>query len=188
MADETKTAPVEQTPAPEKEASKTELFKAHIQKIIKDTLGVRVSKASAWDLFKDVINGTVEFVQNQPSEKAEDEEAFGARRLPLAGVGSFEIIETKPRNTKAGLVKNEKGEWVRDEKLKVWPYVPRFRFYASSKISELLEQVNGLEDHGVEVKHYGLYAPEKPKAEPAPKKEKAEKAEAPKADKAPEMI
>jgi hypothetical protein len=147
----------QKTPVEAKELSKTDLFKAHLQKIVKDVTGNRISKSAAWDLFKDIIAGTVEFVENQPLEKADGEDNLGTRRLPLAGVGSFEILNVKPRGTKAGLRKNEAGEWVPDESLKVWDYVPRFRFYASSKISERLEQVFGLEDHGAEIKHYGLY-------------------------------
>jgi hypothetical protein len=41
---------------------------------------------------------------------------------------------------------------------KVWPCVPRYRFYPSSVTEKMIEQVYGLEDHGVEVKHYGIYA------------------------------
>lgn len=160
-----------------KEPSKTDKFKEHLQKIIKDTTGNKVSKQTAWDLFKNLIAGTVEFVENQPLEKAEAEEgaeeALGARTLPLAGVGRFEILNVKPRASKAGLKKNENGEWVRDESLKVWPFVPRFRFRPSSKISDRLEKVFGLADHeDVKIEHYGLFKTEEapaPAAEaPAP--------------------
>lgn len=157
-----------------KEQSKTDAFKEHLQKIIKATAGVKVSKATAWNLFKDIILGTVEFTENQPLEKAEegDEESLGVRRLPLAGVGAFEVLNVKPRASKAGLKKNEAGEWVRDESLKVWPYVPRFRFRPSSKISERLEKVFGLAEHDIEIAHYGKFASDEAEApippEPAP--------------------
>lgn len=164
MADEVK----QETPPNVKEASKTDLFKAHLQKMIKDVTGEKVAKSTAWDLFKTIILGTVEFVENQELEKDEKDESYGARRLPLAGVGSFEIIHCKPRGTKAGLKKNEKGEWVKDENGKVWPFVPRMRFYASSKIDDRLEQVFGLADHGEEIKHFGLFLKEEQDAEPAP--------------------
>lgn len=139
-------------------ASVTDLFKVHLQKIIKDRLGARVSKKDSWDLFKDIIHGTVEFVVNQPLEGVDDGESLGTRRLPLAGVGSFEVLNTKPRNTKAGLVKKDDGEWVRDESLPVWEFVPRFRFYPSSKVSEFLEQHFGLADHGLTPVSYGIFA------------------------------
>lgn len=166
MSDEIKETPPEAV----KEQSKTDKFKEHLQKIFKDTAGIKISKATAWDLFKEIILGTVEFVENQPLEKAEegDEDSLGVRRLPLAGVGAFEVLNVKPRATKAGLRKDEQGNWVRDESLKVWPYVPRFRFRPSSKISERLEKVFGLAEHDIEINHYGLFAQEAAKAEEAP--------------------
>lgn len=170
MSEEVKETPAEAV----KEQSKTDKFKEHLQKIIKTTAGVKISKATAWDLFKEIILGTVEFVENQPLEKAEegDEESLGVRRLPLAGVGAFEVLNVKPRASKAGLKKNEAGEWVRDESLKVWPFVPRFRFRPSSKISERLEKVFGLADHDITIDHRGLFAVEEPvPAAEAPAKE-----------------
>lgn len=140
-----------------KERSKTDRFKEHIQKIIFQELGVKVSKDKAWGLFKAMIHGTTEFVLNDEDKK-----------LPLAGVGTFQVLETKPRGSKAGL--DEEGNPV--EGAKVWPCVPRFRFYPSSVIDNLLEQEYGLEDHGVEVKHYGIF---KTDEDPVEKKEEKPK-------------
>ena len=39
-------------------------FKAHLQALVKDRLGIKVSKETAWALFKDVIFGTVQFTVN----------------------------------------------------------------------------------------------------------------------------
>lgn len=126
-----------------KDRSKTDVFKEHVQKIIFQSLGVKVSKDKAWALFKNMTHGTTEFVLN-----LED------KSLPLSGVGTFAILETKPRGSKAGLDKD--GNKI--DGAKVWPCVPRYRFYPSSVTEKMIEQVYGLEDHGVEVKHYGIYA------------------------------
>lgn len=127
-----------------KEPSKTDVYKKHLQMIIYQELGVKVSKDKAWGLFKAIQHGTVEFVLN-----LED------HRLPLAGVGSFEVIETKPRKTKAGLDKD--GNPI--EGAEVWPCVPRYRYYPSTVVDGLVEKTYGLGDHDdIKVEHYGLYA------------------------------
>lgn len=123
--------------------NKTDLLKQHIQAIIKQNLGVKVSKEKAWQLFKAVIMGTVELTFN-----------VEGKQIPLSGVGTFEVLETKPRGSKAGL--DENGNPI--DGAKPWPYVPRFRFYPSSNIDNLMEQKCGLADHGIEEKHYGIYA------------------------------
>lgn len=151
-----------------KEKSKTDRFKEHIQKIIYQELGVKVSKDKAWGLFKAIIHGTTEFVLNLDGDK----------KLPLSGVGTFQVLETKPRGSKAGL--DDKGEKI--EGAKVWPFVPRFRFYPSSVIDSLLEQFFDLEDHGIEMKHYGIFRTEEEVAEPK-KDEKAAKKQEKKAEK-----
>lgn len=127
----------------EKKVSKTDLYKQHLQRIIYQQLGVKVSKDKAWQLFKGVQKGTLEFVT-----KLED------HKLPLAGIGTYEIIETKPRGSKAGLDKDGKPI----EGAKPWPCVPRYRFYPSSVIDDLVEKAYGLGDHDdVKEEHYGLY-------------------------------
>lgn len=156
-----------------KERSKTDLYKEHIQKIIFQTLGVKVSKDKAWSLFKNVIHGTEEFVLNIESTTDEEGKKSG-KKLPLAGVGTFCILETKPRGSKAGLDKD--GNPI--EGAKVWDCVPRFRFYPSSVTDKMIEQVYGLADHGVEIEHYGLYASEQVvEEEPKSEKKTAKKAE-----------
>lgn len=131
----------------EKKVSKTEQFKVHLQKIIFQELGVKVSKDKAWNLFKAVILGTVEFTLKDADNK-----------LPLAGVGTFEVLKTKPRGSKAGL--DEEGN--PKEGAKVWPFVPRMRCYFSSVVDKMLEQFYGLEDHGVEMKSYGIFREDSP--------------------------
>lgn len=130
-----------------KELTKTDAYKVHLQKIIHQELGIKVSRDKAWGLFKAIIHGTVEHVINL--EGAE-------KKLPLAGVGTFEILETKPRGSKAGLDKD--GNPI--EGAEAWPCVPRFRFYPSSVIDNLVEFSYGLGDHDIEVKHYGVYKTE----------------------------
>lgn len=128
--------------------SKTEVFKEHLQLIIYQQTGKKVSKSKAWEIFKAITHGTVEFVLNLPKETEEDE-----RKLPLAGVGTFQILETSPRGSKAGLDKD--GNPI--EGATPWPCVPRFRFYPSSTIDTLCEFKYGLGDHEVTEKHYGLF-------------------------------
>jgi hypothetical protein len=120
---------------PKKEKSpgelKTDAFKVHIQAIIKDRLDVKVSKETAWSLFKDVIYGTLQFSCNQ-----ED------KRVPLSGVGTFEVI-------KAGARKSRKEEG----KL----YTPKFRFYPSTTIEKTLFKLMGEEDIDQAFKGLGIY-------------------------------
>lgn len=108
---------------------KTDLFKKHLQSIIKNRLGERYSKKDSWELFKSIIHGTVEFVS-----ELED------NRLPLAGVGIFEILKTKPRGRK-----KEEG----------WEFVPRYKFYPSVKINNYLEQIFEFDNHNLD--DYGGY-------------------------------
>ena len=155
---------VEATETSTKERGKTDVFKEHVQKIIFQTLGVKVSKEVAWNLFKAIQHGTVEFVINIEGEN---------KKLPLAGVGTFEILETKPRGSKAGL--DPEGNSI--EGAIPWPCVPRFRFYPSVTIDNLVEYSYGLGEHEInedEIKHYGLYAPA---AEPVVEAKPEKKAE-----------
>lgn len=133
-----------------KEMSKTEQYKVHLQKIVAQELGVKVSKDKAWNLFKAVINGTVQFVLKLDDQK-----------MPLAGVGTFEVLKTKPRGTKAGL--DENGNAIPGAK--VWEFVPRMRLYFSSVVDKQLEQFFGLEDHGIEMKDYGIFVTDDAPAE-----------------------
>lgn len=130
-----------------KERSRTDLFKEHVQKMIYQTLGVKVSKDKAWAMFKNMIHGTTEFVLNIEGEE---------KKLPLAGVGTFCILETKPRGSKAGLDKD--GNPI--EGAEVWNCVPRFRFYPSSVTAKMVEQVYGCADHGITISHYGIFKTE----------------------------
>ena len=149
------------TPVETKEVSKTELFKEHIQKIIYQQTGKKVSKSVAWGLFKAIYHGSIEFAINQEDKK-----------VPLSGVCTIEILETKPRGSKAGL--DENGNPI--EGAEVWPCVPRARFYPSSVVDKYVEYKYGLGNHEdvVEI-HYGIY-----KTDDAPAESEAEEtAEAP---------
>lgn len=154
----------------EKQVSKTEQFKGHLQKVVKQSLGVKVSKETAWNLFKDVINSTVEFTLNAKGVSAKDSKGNdiikGENVLPLAGIGNFEILKTAPRKSKAGYKEvkvevdgKETKKLVKDDTLKVWPFVPRFRFYPSVAIDRVVEKYFDLGDHeDLELKHYGDFA------------------------------
>jgi nucleoid DNA-binding protein len=126
-----------------KKVSKTDNFKAHVQAIVKQVLGVKVSKAKAWELFKAIMNGTLEFT-------AKDEQ----NALSLAGIGTFKVLKTAARGKKAGF--DADGKPI--EGAKVYPFVPRAKFYYSESAQKYLEQFFGLEDHGVELKDTGLFA------------------------------
>lgn len=138
--------------------NKTQLFKKHIQMIIQQVTGKKVSQDKAWELFKAIQLGTVEFVNNIEVEK-------NAKTLSLAGVGKFQVRETAPSGKKAGMVKVEceHGAMVeqRDPDLPVWDVVPRFKFKPSTAIENLLFSMYkcpGYED--VVVKHHGIFTPE----------------------------
>lgn len=128
--------------------SKTDVFKEHLQIIIEDTLGKKVSKQAAWDLFKNIQLGVVEFTLNQEDNK-----------LPLAGVGRYEVVKTKPRGTKAGLKRGETlGEWLPDSTLTPWEFAPKFKFYPSVAVDSVVEKYFNLGDHDVELPKLGLYS------------------------------
>lgn len=150
-------------------SDKTDLFKQHIQRIIYQKLGVKVSKDKAWDLFKAMIHGTVEHVIHLDDKK-----------LSLSGVGSFEILETSPRGSKAGLDKDNNPI----EGAEVWSCVPRFRFYPSSTIHARVEKSYGLGNHDdLKEQHYGLYSEEEPEGKKEPAKKDAKKVDKPEAKK-----
>ena len=125
-------------------ASKTERFKEHVQKIVSDTLGVEVSKEKAWNLFKNIERGTMQFV-------ALDED----NRLPIAGVGTYEIVFSKPTGKRAGFVKDENGNEVKDPTLEVWNYIPRYKVRTSSTIENELYNIFKCPGHTKEVNYLG---------------------------------
>lgn len=125
-------------------ASKTEKFKEHVQKIVSDTLGVEVSKEKAWNLFKNIERGTMQFV-------ALDED----NRLPIAGVGTYEIVFSKPTGKRAGFVKDENGNEVKDPTLEVWKYIPRYKVRTSSTIENELYNIFKCPGHTKEVNYLG---------------------------------
>lgn len=135
-----------------KEKSQTELFKEWYQRVIFETTGEEVSKSKAWELFKATQLGVAQYVA-----ELEGENKLGAvKKLALAGVGNFEVQMLKPSGKKAGESIDFKTREVKKiEGAKVWEYVPKFKVYPSSKVQNIIEQLYGLEDHGLEIKKYG---------------------------------
>lgn len=110
---------------------KTDLFKRHIQKVIRDKFDIKVSKDTAWQFFKEINEATLQFVVSQ-----ED------KRLPLSGVGTYEVIVAKTR----GKEKKE-GRLV----------TPRYRFYPSTAMQRTTQEMMGEEPFSEEIKGLGIY-------------------------------
>jgi nucleoid DNA-binding protein len=127
----------------EKDLTATELFKLRLQNDFTTVLGQKISKDTAWQLFKAAVNSPVDHVleTKQP--------------LSLAGVGVFHISETQPRvgtvtrvDPRTG-VKREVEQGVKRleqmEKAGI-DFVPRMRWTPSSKIDEKVEVSFGMRD------------------------------------------
>ena len=99
-------------PVAAKEHSRAEEYKALVQKVILEVLGIKVSKAKAWEFYKTLIYKTVTDVADNG-------------RIPISGVNTWEIQNCGAR----------KG------KIDTHNFVPKFRFRASSKIDDYLEKV-----------------------------------------------
>lgn len=126
--------------------AKTDAFKQHLQVMIKDRLDVKVSKETAWSMFKDFMHGTQQFVVSQ-----ED------KRLPLAGVGSFEVISIRARGKK----KEETG----------LDTLAKFRFYPSSTMHTATDYYMGVSELPEDLVGLGLYNMEDPHTHFAPQQE-----------------
>lgn len=113
---------------------KTDLFKKHLQKMIKDKFDIKVSKDTAWQFFKEIQEGTLQFVVSQ-----ED------KRLPLSGVGVFAVIAAKTRGND-----KEDGRQV----------TPRYRFYPSVAMQRETNELMGEAEFSKEIKALGLYEEE----------------------------
>lgn len=120
----------------------TNSFKEKLQAILA-AFGLKVSKQTAWDIFKAIITGTVDFVVKTDNYK-----------LPLSGIGVFKILQSKPRGKRVGIYK----------------FVPRFRFVASSRVYEQIEDAVPCFEEGKKP----VRTPKPVKAAPVPKA-KAEK-------------
>lgn len=117
----------EKTPGEQKTAA----FKAHLQAMLQARLGTKVSKEMAWTIYKDLAFGTLQFVVSQ-----ED------KRLPLSGLGTYEIIKAGARGKKR-----------EDGKL----YTPKYRFYPSTTVDAMVTGFMGEGDIPEGVKFLGLY-------------------------------
>jgi len=108
----------------EKELKGTESLQKNLQSVLQKH-GIKVSRRVAWGVFKDVIATTVATTL--------DEESM---RLPLAGVGTFEIKVLPLRKTHFS---SKEGESPRGKEL-THNQTVKFIFRPSSKIISYLEQ------------------------------------------------
>lgn len=112
---------------------KTELFKAHLQDIFEEYTGQKLSKATAWSLWKALQRGTLRFVLEQEDKK-----------LSLAGIGKFQVMYSSPKN------EQDKP-------------IPRFKYYPSTSLKKAVLKYHGFEVEGeVPSLDEGLFAPEEP--------------------------
>ena len=133
-----------------KEQTKTQQFQSHIQEIISQVTGKKVSRDVAWKLYKALINGSVEFTLNQP------EDAKGNRVVSLAGIGKYTVTKSEPRGAKAGVDKD--GNPI--EGAVPWEFVPRVKFSFSSAIRSKVEGHFGYGDNPEEWPASGIYKSE----------------------------
>lgn len=63
-------------------------FKEELQQHIESSLGIKVSKQKAWDLFKELVYLPFDYAGEHPDEK-------GQKRLSLSGVGVWEHYGSK---------------------------------------------------------------------------------------------
>lgn len=153
MSEQTKDkATTEKAAEAPKEISRTTKFQNELQKNLGEVLGQKLSRETAWKLFKECLDTTVVFV-------AKDEE----KKLPLSGVGTFLIKMSPPRKPVV-----REGEEAKESKYAGIPELPRFRYKISERYKKyLLEEIVGYKE------------PEAPKQEAAPKKDEAPKKEEP---------
>lgn len=95
-------------------ASKEDLVENLVPEL--EAIGIKVSKANAWNAFKACMNAAV-------ATTLADE----GNALSLSGVGKFEVLKAQPRSSKIGLVE----------------FVPRLRFRPSVRITERIEEAMG---------------------------------------------
>lgn len=98
-------------PAEPKELSRTQKFQIDLQELYSKEFEKKVSRQFAWDVFKKTISLCVDSVIRDG-------------RLPLQGVGTFEIIQAGARKSK----------------LITHHHVPKFRFRPGAKINQFLEK------------------------------------------------
>lgn len=120
----------------------TRVFKEHIRQIILQELGVEVSIEKAWKLYKSMEFGRLEFVLNTTGQ-----------RLPLTGIGTYVVRQTKPRGKKAGV--DRYGNPISGAE--VVSFVPRFRLRPSSVVQDICDAYFGMSKKEIDTKHYGLF-------------------------------
>lgn len=117
-----------------KEPSKTDRFKAFLRERMSAELGKEIALNTAWELFKISCNTPFDFcLERQPEED---------RRLPLAGIGIFEILKAAPRKPA-------------EKELRVDPnhpngFNPRPRFYPSIRYQNLVDKFYNLPEEKME--------------------------------------
>lgn len=108
------------------EVSRTTRFQNELQANLGLILGKKISRETAWKLYKECIDTTVVFV-------SKDEE----KKLPLSGVGTFQIKMSPPRKPVV-----REGEEPKKSKYADLPELPRFRFKPSERYRKyLLEEL-----------------------------------------------
>lgn len=113
----------------------TDQLKETLQVAIGETLGTKISKQKAWEVFKMIHHAVPTLLVENIGE---NEEAI----LSLAGVGKYKLVKTEPRGKKAGL--DQDGNPV--EGAYIYPFVPRYKFYPSSATMDTIEIKMGVAD------------------------------------------
>lgn len=98
---------------------KTAEFKKYLRIIYSKILEEEISEFTAWKLYNASIAHTVSFVSDMEDN-----------RLPLNGIGIFEVQKTKHRNAMDGTPSKLEQDGV--------PFVPKFKFYPSTRIKAWL--------------------------------------------------
>lgn len=110
---------------------RTDRFKQHIQAMLKRKFDIKVSKETAWQFFKEMQVGLIQFVVSEEDKK-----------VALSGVGNYEIILAQAR----GKAK-ERGE----------SYLPKFRFYPSTATDRTIRQLMGLDPITEAIEGIGIF-------------------------------
>lgn len=101
----------------EAEMTRTEKFQVALQSAFSEILGKKISRDQAWKLFKESFDTSVNFLVLDAEN-----------RLPLSGIGTFEIRKSKPRPPVSGA----------PSKLAKYETIPHLKFKPSSRYRDFL--------------------------------------------------
>lgn len=108
-------------------------FQETLVKAVAESTGLNVSKQKAWDMYKAMINASVDFTLVQPKVCEAGETGTAKTRIvSLAGVGKWAVTERKP-------VPNPDKPSPKDK----WDVIPNIKFYPSSKLRAMVETAYG---------------------------------------------